>query len=154
MFNFVNERLQEIMATKKPFGGISIVCIGDLFQLRPVLDGWVFKQPSKDLAILGPNIWKDHFKLFELTRIMRQRGDQTFAETLNRLREGVHTSQDVQLLKSRCLSTTHPDYQIDAPHILYYNDDVMKHNDRILLSAHTEKVVCKSFDVAIGDVSL
>ena len=34
MFNFLNLRLQQIMGTNEPFGGISLVTVGDLFQLK------------------------------------------------------------------------------------------------------------------------
>ena len=37
MFNFLDLRLQQIMGTKEPFGGLSIITVGDLFQLKPVL---------------------------------------------------------------------------------------------------------------------
>lgn len=42
LFNYINLRLQEIFATEKSFGGVSIIAIGDLFQLKPVFDGWIF----------------------------------------------------------------------------------------------------------------
>ena len=36
MFNFqINRRLKDIMSSKDDFGGVSIVAIGDLFQLEP-----------------------------------------------------------------------------------------------------------------------
>lgn len=44
MFNFINLRLQGIRGCTKPFGGISVVAVGDLFQLKPVMDSWIFKQ--------------------------------------------------------------------------------------------------------------
>ena len=93
------------METNKPFGGISVICVGDLFQLHPVMDRWIFKQPQNDYSILAPNVWTDHFKLYELTQIMRQKDDREFAELLNRLREGNHTQQDTDTLKSRCISS-------------------------------------------------
>ena len=43
MFNFLNLRLQQIMETKEPFGGISMITVGDLFQLKPVFDKWIFE---------------------------------------------------------------------------------------------------------------
>lgn len=46
MFNFINLRLQEIRGCTKPFGGISVVAVGDLFQLKPVMDSWIFTQSS------------------------------------------------------------------------------------------------------------
>jgi DNA replication protein DnaC len=153
MFNFINQRLQEVMAVKCPFGGVSIICIGDLFQLRPVKDQWIFSQPSKGLAILGPNIWHDEFQLFELSKIMRQKGDQPFAETLNRLREGLQTPDDMKVLKSRCISKDDQQYDMEASHILYYNKDVNHHNFTLWHTAKTDKVTCQAVDVVIGDVS-
>ena len=38
MLNFLNLRLQQIMGTNEPFGGISLVSFGDLFQLKPAFD--------------------------------------------------------------------------------------------------------------------
>jgi len=38
MFNFLNLRLQQIMGTKEPFGGVRLITVGDLFQLKPVFD--------------------------------------------------------------------------------------------------------------------
>lgn len=90
MFNFINQRLQEIMGCLEPFGGVSVIAFGDLFQLKPVMDQWIFSSQcsSENIASLGPNLWVDHFQIFELEQIMRQRDDVKFAEILNRLREG------------------------------------------------------------------
>ena len=43
IFNFLNLRLQQIMETNEPFGGISFATVGDLFQLKPVFDKWIFE---------------------------------------------------------------------------------------------------------------
>ena len=45
MFNFLDLRLQQIMGTKEPFGGLSIITIGDLFQLKPAFDHCIFETP-------------------------------------------------------------------------------------------------------------
>lgn len=100
MFNFINLRLQEIKGCTLPFGGTSIVTVGDLFQLRPVMDNWIFTQSNKGYGPLAANLWRDNFKLFELTVIMRQRDDKIFAELLNRIREGNQTEEDMSLLKT------------------------------------------------------
>ena len=42
MFNFLNLRLQQITDTNRPFGGLSIIAVGDLYQLQPVFDKWIF----------------------------------------------------------------------------------------------------------------
>ena len=35
--------ISQIMGTNKPFGGVSIIGVGDLFQLKPVFDKWIFE---------------------------------------------------------------------------------------------------------------
>ena len=34
--NFINTRLQQLMGTKEVFGGLSVIAVGDLYQLKPV----------------------------------------------------------------------------------------------------------------------
>ena len=91
MFNFLNLRLQQIMGTNEPFGGISLVTVGDLFQLKPVFDKWIFENSQSGCNEFATNIWTEYFTLFELTKIMRQKDDKEFAQLLNRLREGIST---------------------------------------------------------------
>lgn len=76
MLNFVNLRLQEIFVRNIPFCGVSIITIGDLFQLEPVFDGWVFESLVDGYAPLAINLWTELFDVFELTEIMRQKEDK------------------------------------------------------------------------------
>ena len=94
MFNFLNLRLQKIMGNKEPFGGISLMTVGDLFQLKPVFDKWIFENSQIGYDALASNIWAQYFTLLEFTEIMRQKDDKEFAELLNRLREGKHSKDD------------------------------------------------------------
>ena len=71
MFNFLNLRLQQIMGTNTPFGALSVIAAGDLFQLKPVFDNWIFNNPNHGYGDLATNIWNEYFTLFELTEIMR-----------------------------------------------------------------------------------
>ena len=73
LLSFIDQRLQVLTGTKKPFGNISIIAVGDLYQLQPICDGWVFNDLKKGPSSLAPNLWKDHFRMFELTDIMRQK---------------------------------------------------------------------------------
>ena len=98
MFNVqINNRLQDIKGSEDDFGGVSIIAIGDLFQLQPVMDGYIFKDlDNSEYRILAPNLWQKHFKMFELHEIMRQRESKVFAEILNRLREGNHYETQIK----------------------------------------------------------
>ncbi|XP_077991076.1 uncharacterized protein LOC144445410 [Glandiceps talaboti] len=50
-------RFQELIGNKKLFGGISILVIGDLFQLKPVIDGWIFQDLVCNYGLLATNLW-------------------------------------------------------------------------------------------------
>jgi len=67
MFNFLNLRLQQIMGTNEPFGEISLVTVGDLFQLKPVFDKWIFENCQSGYNEFVTNVWTEYFTLFELT---------------------------------------------------------------------------------------
>ncbi len=99
----MNNRLKDLKGSKEDFGGVSIITLGDLLQLKPVMDGYTDVQCLSSYNILAPNLWKKYFRMFELDEIMRQRESKMFAEILNRLREGKHTSSDLEKLKERCV---------------------------------------------------
>ncbi|MCP4161026.1 MAG: AAA family ATPase [Deltaproteobacteria bacterium] len=125
-----HRRLCEIMHNDKPFGGVNVICVGDLFQLQPVMDEWIFKQlDNNDYGMLSTNMWQRYFKCYELDEIMRQKDDKSWAQLLNRLREGNHTDIDIKTLKSMILSPTHSDYPINGPHLFQSNAKVYAHND-------------------------
>ena len=86
LFNYICLCLQEIMGSRRPFGSVSIVAFGDLLQLIPVQDAWIFSNKNlPNTSSLATYIWS------ELTEIMRQKEGYSFAQLLNRLREGNHT---------------------------------------------------------------
>ena len=58
MFNIqIYKSLQDTKSTANDFGGVSIVAIGDLFQLQSVSDGYVFEDLESDYAPLVDNLW-------------------------------------------------------------------------------------------------
>ncbi|PFX32193.1 hypothetical protein AWC38_SpisGene3014 [Stylophora pistillata] len=59
----------------------------DLFQLEPVMDGYIFKDlQNSDYTVLAPSLWQKYFSVFqfEFTEIMQQRDSKLFAELPNR----------------------------------------------------------------------
>lgn len=82
----INNRLKDIKGCKDNFEGVSIIAIGDQFQLEPVMDGYVFRD-LKNLyyAVVAPNLWQQHFTMFEVNEIMGQRESKFFVELPNRL---------------------------------------------------------------------
>ncbi len=167
MLSFIHLRLQEIMQCyHKLFGGLNVILFGDLFQLRPVMDGWIFeelvkvhydhmkkKQKKKrkltSAAALAPNIWKENFKCFELTEVMRQKDDQLFCDILNRMREGNHTDQDIRVIKQKCelKENEEPSDLLHVPHFYHTNNERNVHNQKVLLAKEGETVCVNAVDI-------
>ncbi|XP_065942635.1 uncharacterized protein [Magallana gigas] len=149
MFNFVNLRLQEIRGCPKPFGGVSVITVGDLYQLKPVMDKWIFSQFERDYGPLGANLWKDNFHMYELTKIMRQKDDKDFAELLNRLREGKHNADDINVFK---MHVTEDDAELsDIPHLYTTRKEVEMYNTRVYDIAQVNmKIEIQAIDWVIG----
>lgn len=154
-FNYINLRLQEVTRSIEPFEGINIFCIGDLFQLQPMMDISIFQFSSSGLNALAPNILIDHTKMFEITEIMRQAGDRRFAVALNNIREGKHKTSDADLFFT-CVRQSNDDsnYPVHATHMLYCSIGVVEaHNTSLFDKSSAEKVVHRSTDIVVGDVS-
>ena len=128
----IHRRLCDVMTNSQPFGGMSILCVGDLLQLPPVAQRPVFSDPSDEMAAIYGSLWKNHFQILELTEIQRQKEDQTFADLLNRMRIGEHTESDLEVLNSRHINSPLTNYPAQATHVFAYNKDVKAHNSSML----------------------
>ncbi len=128
----VHKRLQQIKAVLPDitFGDVSVLAVGDLYQLPPVGQAPVFSTISDSYAKLcrSGSLWVDEFHMIELIEIMRQRGDSAFCERLCRIRTADCTESDLAILKSRELSPNVPNYPKQALHVYKLNVDVDKRN--------------------------
>jgi len=70
VLTLINERLRELTCTKRDFGGVSIIAVGDLYQLPPIGEPWIFNDLSKPGQGFATNLWKKHFKIYELTNLL------------------------------------------------------------------------------------
>ena len=98
-FEQLNLALQHIKGNNLPFGGISLLVIGDFLQLPPVKQLGVFIHTRKGTyKAFNGSLWQELFKLHELVEIVRQSSDPEFAQMLNRIREGEQTDDDLKQL--------------------------------------------------------
>lgn len=104
MLDAVDAILRAVRKNPKPFGGVQVLFIGDLFQLSPVAgnDEWSllrehYESPfffhAKAVQLAPP-------LSIELTKIYRQ-SEQKFIDLLNNIRNNEVTSNDFDLLNSR-----------------------------------------------------
>jgi len=132
MLAVVDDRLKQLRGNNLSFGGLSMIFVGDMFQLKPVFDEWIFDFPKFGSEVLAPSVWRDNVRLFELTTIMRQKDDESYAELLNRMREGNHTKADIELLKTRMVQ---PGSCVNIPHLCCLNSSVDEHNRHLYETA-------------------
>ena len=106
----IHQRLKEIFGTISSllFAGITIIVVGDLYQLPPIRKKNVFDYYKNDAYNLC-HPWKV-FKMIELTEIMRQKNDQAFTELLNRVRTASQTDNDIKIIQSRSISPSDANY--------------------------------------------
>ena len=128
----IHRRLQRLKGSphSSTFGNISILAVGDLFQLQPVAQPYVFDEVNDAYARLhgSGSLWMDEFSLIELDQIVRQKGDQSFAQLLCRVRKAECTDVDLDTLKAREIEDGALDYPQDALYVYRLNKDVDQHN--------------------------
>ncbi|XP_063436424.1 uncharacterized protein LOC134717858 [Mytilus trossulus] len=144
---FIHERLRQIKKRpeKDPFGGVSVIAVGDFFQLPPVkcrkTDKLYVDDPSNPLNYL----WNDFFTIVELDEVMRQREDGLFAQLLNRLRikdkYSPLESSDLKMLKQCIGSGTD-----EALHIYATNNEINIHNTEMVIKLSSEPKLIEAQD--------
>ena len=97
VFHQIHRRLEEIKGTNyfdSLFENVTVISVGDLYQLPPVGGNFVFDLPKDPYARLHESLWST-FLLAELTNVMRQKNDKQFVEILNRVRAADCTDMDI-----------------------------------------------------------
>lgn len=101
--------LKQYMGNTLPFGGIQMVLIGDPYQLPPIL-----KEDSNEGKYVR-DIWPGKYffhsygfkssswNVIELLKVYRQK-DPVFTSSLNKIRKGLHSTNDLNLMNSRVMS--------------------------------------------------
>ncbi|MDW7999223.1 MAG: AAA family ATPase [Thermodesulfovibrio sp.] len=89
---------------KKPFGGIQIIFIGDLYQLPPVVtlrEKGIFKKFYETPYFFSSKVFKEcEFEFIELEKVYRQ-SDDRFLEILNSIRNNTITEEIIKKLNQR-----------------------------------------------------
>lgn len=152
LWSCVSQRLQQIKACKEPFGGISVLAVGDLNQLPPVQGKYVFMEDSDNAydSLNIDSLWSG-FKLFELTEQMRQKNDKEYAEILDVMGEkGLNylSQEQVDKLDTRIVNIE--DVPKDVPIITFENANVDFINKKRIVETAGPYFPCKAKHVSTG----
>lgn len=129
LFEMINVICQGVKKNKKPFGGIPVVVVGDLFQLPPIVSeesiynyllceyGGIYFFHSH---VVKDNL--DKIKLFELSKSYRQKNDD-FVALLDMFRMPLPPDKKVELIDAlnERVTDTLPD---DAIYLASSNDEI------------------------------
>ena len=135
-------RLQEIKQNRRPFGGVSVILVGDLMQLPPVKSPQIFQPPKNPMFRRHHEVsplW-DMFDPIELTHNHRQAGDWEYAELLNRIRMNNQTEDDLETLSTRISE----DSPIDAIYVFATRDLCAEYNMKQLAKLSSQLQTMKA----------
>ena len=104
---YLDERLKQIMCSSIPFGGVTVLLVGDPAQLPPVKGQTLWNQNSSNADdSRGFNVYRMFTSVVELVennRLDRSDPDAVlFYDFLQRLRDGKNTEEDWLILRQKC----------------------------------------------------
>ncbi len=106
LMNSIDMRLRQTRRDKRPFGGVKVVMVGDLYQLPPVTkkndEKEYLKRNFGGIYFFCAPVFKEienNVKTVELTHVFRQ-VDPVFIDLLSKIRSGC-SEGDLKLLNSR-----------------------------------------------------
>ena len=126
MIMYIDERLKQIKQCQEPFGNVSVIAVGDFYQIPPVGDRALY---NIDKGQLYESSWR-LFKVWQLKEIMRQKEDLDFANLLNIIRtkgkDQNLSAEQKEMISTRCYTAEYvPDQHL---HIYPRNKEVDEFN--------------------------
>lgn len=141
---YLHERLVQIKKCKEPFGGVTVLAVGDFYQLPPVKQS-KNEHLYKENGTYPEDHWLELFRLVELNEVMRQREDVPFSMFLNTLRirtKGENMSEETKCMLKDCIREG-PD---DVLQVYSTNDEVNCFNLTMLKKTSDELVQIDALD--------
>lgn len=104
-FEMINAILQYVRNDSRPFGGLPVVVVGDLFQLPPIVtdsdtQAYLMKEYG-GIYFFHSHVVKNNLKrikFFELTKSYRQQNDASYVEILDAFRKPLNAHEKIDLV--------------------------------------------------------
>lgn len=138
LFEMMNQICQKAFGNTKPFGGIPIVVVGDMFQLPPIVSDDAVMDYLK-VEYGGIYFFNSHviqkdlqnIKLFELTHSYRQANDPDFVKILDAFRRPLTPEEKVAIMDAINSRVTE-NLPNDAVYVASSNEEVRQVNTKKL----------------------
>lgn len=144
--DYIDSLLRQVKGSVRPFGGVQLLMIGDLFQLPPVYekDWYVLRNFYEGPYFFNSQVFK-RFPLltFELTKVYRQ-SDPVFIEILNSIRNGVADKDLLEKLNQRYDPALDENWRKDCVTLSTHNQLVNDINQVRLKELEGEAVTFKA----------
>lgn len=105
-FEMMNVICQQTRGNNKPFGGINVILVGDMFQLPPIVEdvetGRYLKDEYGGYYFFNSHVIRDNFasiRYYELKHSVRHENDKEYELILDNLRRGCPVDTAVQMLE-------------------------------------------------------
>jgi hypothetical protein len=93
----VDQLLQTLMQTTRPFGGKVFLALGDFRQVAPVVRGSVGEMAAFQSSIRSSYLWP-HFRILRLVTPIRTAADPEYSDWIDRIGEGYEQTVSLTLL--------------------------------------------------------
>ena len=131
----------------QPFGGVQLLMIGDLGQLTPVVtaeDEHIINKYYDTPYFFGSKALASiDYITIQLDKIFRQQ-DHSFVDILNRVREGVPTDDDLNILNSKCNPSFVPEAKSGYIRLTTHNNKADKYNETRLAAIKEKSYTYKA----------
>ncbi|MDR1369666.1 MAG: AAA family ATPase, partial [Dysgonamonadaceae bacterium] len=142
----IDATMRRIRQNPKPFGGVQMLYIGDLFQLPPVAkdDEWrLLRDYYPSTFFFHSHALSQTRPIYiELKKVYRQ-GDPVFVNLLNRVRNNIITSEDIQALNDRYIPNFSPPDEEKYITLTTHNYKADQINSRKLAEIQSKERVLK-----------
>lgn len=112
MLDAVNIFLQKNLRSNKPFGGKTLIMVGDMFQLPPIVGNnvsEVFYKMYDTAYFFGAKVMQEvNFEFVELN-VVRRQNDQSFIDILSDIRVGKNIKERLEQINNACPIQNEPE---------------------------------------------